>query len=305
MTSTVQVGPQKSTTVRTNGPQYTLLRAGFSTLDLIAPRLAGRWAARVWCTLPRPNGRARDDRPAAGRLASASLQSTVTLPDGRRVATEVWGDGPPIYLVHGWGGWRGQLGTFVEPLVERGYRVVGFDAPSHGESGPGRHGPRRTTGLEVMEALDAVVASFGPPAGIVAHSLGSAMSALAIADGVPAPARLALVAPTVGPLPHIKVMAKMFGFSDRTLQAMLDRLEEMLGRPMSDFDTLDLRRPMPRTLIIHDRHDKEVPLAEGVQLAAAWPDVELVTTEGLGHRRILRDPDVVERVSAFVTARSA
>lgn len=302
MTDTTHVGTKKSTIVRANDTQLAVLRTAFGTLDRVSPRLAGRLAARVWCTLPRPNGRSRDDRPATGRLGSASARSAVTLPDGRRVATETWGDGPPIYLVHGWGGWRGQLGTFVAPLVERGHRVVAFDAPSHGESGPGRHGPRRTTGLEFMEALDAVVAGFGPPSGIVAHSLGSAMSALAISDGVPAPARLALVAPTVGPLPHITMMARMFGFSDRTQRAMIDRLEEMLGRPMSDFDTLKLSRPMPRTLIIHDRHDKEVPLAEGVQLAEAWPDVELVTTEGLGHRRILRDPGVVERVTGFVTA---
>jgi hypothetical protein len=40
----------------------------------------------------------------------------------------------------------------------------------------------------------------------------------------------------------------------------------------------------------------------GAAIAAAWPGAELVTTEGLGHRRILRDPAVVARVTDFLAA---
>jgi pimeloyl-ACP methyl ester carboxylesterase len=297
MTTTTQISPQKSTTVRATSAQLTVLRTAFRTLDRVAPQVGGRWAARLWFTLPRPNGRSRDDRPEL-----PSTLATIHLADGRRVAAEVWGDGLPVYLVHGWGGWRGQLGAFVEPLVRRGHSVVAFDALSHGESSAGRHGRRRTTGPEMIEALEAAVDHFGRPAGIVAHSLGSAMAAVAIGHGLPAPDRLALVAPTVGPLPHISAMANLLGFSGRTQRAMLDRLEAVINRPMTDFDTLSLPRPMPPTLIVHDRHDKEVPLAEGAALASAWQNTEMVTTEGLGHRRILRDPKVVERVASFLAA---
>jgi pimeloyl-ACP methyl ester carboxylesterase len=297
MTTTTQISPQKSTTVRATSAQLTVLRTAFRTLDRVAPQVGGRWAARLWFTLPRPNGRSRDDRPEL-----PSTLATIRFSDGRRVAAEVWGDGLPVYLVHGWGGWRGQLGAFVEPLVSRGYSVVGFDSFSHGDSSAGRHGPRRTTGAEMIEALAAAVDHFGQPAGIVAHSLGSAMTAAAIGHGLPAPARLAMVAPTLGPVPHIRAMANLLGFSDRTQQAMQDRLEAVINRPLTDFDTLNLPRPMPATLIVHDRHDKEVPIAEGVQIASAWPTTELVATEGLGHRRILRDPGVVERVTDFVAA---
>lgn len=297
MTTLTEISPQKSTTVRASAiAQLALLRTAFRTLDRVAPQVGGRWAARLWFTLPRTNGRIRDDRPDL-----PSTLATIRLADGRRVVAEVWGDGPPVYLVHGWGGWRGQLGAFVEPLVRRGHGVVAFDALSHGESSAGRHGRRRTTGPEMIEALEAAIDHFGQPAGIVAHSLGSAMVAVAIGHGLPAPDRLALVAPTVGPLPHISAMANRLGFTGRTQRAMLDRLEAIINRPMTDFDTLSLPRPMPPTLIVHDRHDKEVPLAEGVALASAWQNVELVTTEGLGHRRILRDREVAERVASFLT----
>jgi pimeloyl-ACP methyl ester carboxylesterase len=58
----------------------------------------------------------------------------------------------------------------------------------------------------------------------------------------------------------------------------------------------------PPTLIFHDRRDKEVPYAEGVALAASWPTSEMISTEGLGHQRILRDPAVIDRAVEFVVA---
>ncbi len=34
----------------------------------------------------------------------------------------------------------------------------------------------------------------------------------------------------------------------------------------------------------------------------AWPGAQLVTTDGLGHRRILRDPVVVAGATSFIAA---
>lgn len=304
MTSTAAVPIQKSTTVRSfqGTARLTTLRSAFAVLDRAAPGISGRLATRIWCTLPNSNGARRDDRPIPGLTAPPNEVSTVTLPGDRRVVAEAWGEGSPIYLVHGWGGWRGQLGAFVEPLVALGYQVVAFDAPSHGESGPGRQGPRRSTGLEMMEALQAVVGVYGVPAAIVAHSLGAATTAWSIRDGLAAPERLAMIAPTVGPVPYIQAMARLFGFTDRTRRAMVNRFEMMFGRPIGDFDVLNVGPGMPQTMIIHDRRDKEVAFAEAEQIADAWPRAHLISTDGLGHQRILRDPGVVSKVVEFVTS---
>ncbi len=304
MTSTATVPVRNSTTVRSfrGTARLAALRSTFAILDRAAPAVAGRLATRIWCTLPAGTGRRRDDRPIPGLTAPPNDLTTVTLPGDRRMVAEAWGDGPPIYLVHGWGGWRGQLGAFVEPLAARGHQVIAFDAPSHGESGPGRHGPRRSTGLEMMEALQGVVKAYGPPAAIVAHSLGAATTAWSIRDGLATPQRLALIAPTIGPVPYIEEMAGLLGFTDRTRQAMLRRVETMLVRPIGDFDVLGVGAGMPPTVIVHDQRDKEVAFAQAEQIAAAWPSAHLVSTDGLGHQRILRDPEVVSRVADFVAS---
>jgi predicted alpha/beta hydrolase family esterase len=306
MSTNASPAHQKSTNVRPV-PRLIGLRAAFGVLDRVAPSLGGRWAARLWCTLPRPKGQVRRGPAGRGPLPVPGLHSppitttSIMTPAGRRVSVETWGSGPPVYLVHGWGGWRRQLDAFVEPLVQAGFSVVAHDAPSHGDSGPGDFGPRRTHGGEMMDALSGVVDTFGRPHAIVAHSLGCAITAFAIADGLPAPERLGFVAPSVGPLPHIHAMTRLLGVTERTESAMLRRVETMVGRPITDFDALTLREPMPPTLIVHDFRDKEVPHAEATTLATTWPSADLHSTDGLGHRRILRDLEVIKRIAEFVS----
>ena len=55
-------------------------------------------------------------------------------------------------------------------------------------------------------------------------------------------------------------------------------------------------------LIIHDPADADVPFADAEAIAASWPDARLYVTEGLGHRRILRDRDVIAMATSFITA---
>ncbi len=55
-----------------------------------------------------------------------------------------------------------------------------------------------------------------------------------------------------------------------------------------------------RALLVHDIHDVEVPYTESVQLVHHTEGARLLSTRGLGHRRILRDPSVVEAVVSFV-----
>jgi pimeloyl-ACP methyl ester carboxylesterase len=54
-------------------------------------------------------------------------------------------------------------------------------------------------------------------------------------------------------------------------------------------------------LIFHDRDDRDVPYAHGEEIAGAWPGAQLVPTSGLGHRAILRDPDVIRRTVTFLS----
>ena len=285
------------------------VRVAFRVLERCAPALGARWAERLWFTIPRahparrgsgnPRGVPRSIRPGAtGRDGGARFELAV---DGRPVVGRVWGQGEPVYLLHGWGGSGGQLGAFVAPLLAAGYRVVSFDAPSHGESAPGPGGPRGSTLLEFAEALRVVVDRYGPARAVVAHSLGCSAVAAALRDGLAAD-RVVFLAPMADPRPYTHQFARRLGFGERVRVRMVERIERRVGVPMSHFDLPAMARQMtpPPLLVVHDRHDREIGWSGGRDVSRAWPAARLLLTSGLGHRRILRDPDVVAQVVEFV-----
>ena len=52
---------------------------------------------------------------------------------------------------------------------------------------------------------------------------------------------------------------------------------------------------------MHDVGDKDVRLVAAEEIKNAWPEVELLKTSGLGHRRVLKDPQVIDEVVRFVS----
>jgi pimeloyl-ACP methyl ester carboxylesterase len=274
------------------------LRTAFGVLEVVAPGPGARWAERIWLTVP-----PRPWRPRTPVAVSAGEPFTMTV---RRstVRGTVWGaEGPVVYLVHGWGGVAEQLDAFVEPLLAAGNRVVSFDAPGHGRSTQSLAGPGRGTLLEFSESLSNAVARFGEARAVIAHSFGAAAVVLAVLDGLPV-GRLAVVAPMSDPIGFSYEFAKMLGFRERIRTGFLRVLEERVGTSMDKFDIPQRMRNedlsgLPPLLIVHDLGDREVPVAQGDRLAALWPGAELDAWTSLGHFRILTDPDVVRKVTAF------
>jgi hypothetical protein len=289
--------PQNSTTVRSYSasvPQR-LAFASVGGLSRVAPVVAARVAERLFLTPP------RHPAPDRERDLLARARPGVVRLSGHRIRTWTWGAGPRILLAHGWGGRGGQLGAFVEPLIARGFSVAWFDGPAHGASDG-----RLTTIPELAAALRAVAGALGPVRGVIAHSGGGVVTAWAIRqwllDGfVDLPEAIALVAPPSDFRAHFARFVRRYGLSASARDHLRRRLEARVGEPFEAFDLPRFAGELPlAALVVHDRGDTEVPWSEGAAVAAAWPGAELLTTYGLGHRRILRDPAVVTRVSAFL-----
>src|SRR5262249_22686971 len=224
-----------------------------------------------------------------------------TLRVGRdTLAAWSWGRGPVVYLVHGWAGRGGQLSAFGPPLASAGFTVVTFDAPGHGASSGGR-----TSLVEFGRALRAVVDAFGPAEAVVAHSLGAAATAWALDEGLGVGC-LVFIAPPADPVAWTRTFADRLGIAQEVMSTMQARSERRLGIRWSDLDVRRLGSTMSAPLlVIHDGDDGEVPCSDGAAIAAAWPNARLRTTRRLGHHRILRDPSVVDEVTAFVTGSKA
>jgi pimeloyl-ACP methyl ester carboxylesterase len=216
-----------------------------------------------------------------------------------------FGEGPVVYLVHGWGGRGDQFATFVEPLVEAGYRAVLFDAPSHGGSDPGAFGPRSTTGVEFAKALDAVFARFGPADAVIAHSMGAIATMLALNYGWLGADRLVFVAPMCGFATVMDDFQALLGFGPRTRRRAEARVWRQVGLHPDSFELRHLWRQMPEplpALVVQDTRDPQVSFDEVAEVAGVL-GAEVVVTTGLGHNRVLHDTDTVGRVLEFLGSR--
>ncbi len=275
-------------------------RLGWQTGSLLFPTATSRALERLWFSPP-PG---RTSSEGLRLLDTARTEWALVTGQGasRRVRVYRWGTkGPVVLLAHGWGGNAGQWHAVVSGLLSAGMRVVAFDALSHGASDAGARGRHQTSILEMARSLLAVAWHVGPVHAVVAHSLGGAAAAQAIREGLPVRGVVMIGSPA-DMYDACSTLAWQLGIAPHVLARMQRSSEQWLGASWSTFNVPDIGRtkPVPPALIVHDRGDNEVRWADGAAIAGAWPDARLITTDGLGHRRILRDDAVIGHITAFI-----
>ncbi len=143
----------------------------------------------------------------------------------------------------------------------------------------------------------------GPVHAVIGHSFGVACAIYAVQQGL-----------KVNRIVAISPPASVRGLTQKFFIALnvAPRVQEIFNRKFEAQFGADLwQRFSPEVmarqldvpgLVIHDQDDRDVPIEEGIAVARAWPGAQFVRTTGLGHRRILRDPAVVARVTAFIAS---
>ncbi|MBB1087629.1 alpha/beta fold hydrolase [Lysobacter sp. SG-8] len=285
------VAPNFSTTVRTN-IQLGLLRAGFRLGGWIAPDSTARRAGRLFGT-PLVPARRRAQRATQAGARRGQLGSGDTA-----LTTYAWGNPgsePYILFSHGWSSHGTRVVAWLPALRRAGFAVVAFDQQGHGLS-PGSFAALP----DFVRGLQRVGEHFGPAHAVLGHSLGGAAAMLALEAGLQA--RLALlVAPAADAVSASDRFAGFVGLSRKVQQRMLGQFE---AEYRIRFAAMQVHAVAPRlaqpALVLHDLEDREVPWHEGEAYARHWPDARLLSTQGLGHRRILDAPDVIDAGLRFL-----
>lgn len=239
-------------------------------------------AARMFLTPDRSRHAVEPGLPPARWLST---------PAGR-IAIWCAGQGPVVLMVHGWSGRHADMAAFVEALAAAGCQAVSIDLPAHGLS------DGETAAItDMAAAIHTIADACGPLHGIVAHSVGCAATAAAFKMGMRA-ARAVFVAPPARYAHFARAFSMQVGLDPDALSAALR------GRHV-DVDSIDLPLMVPaidtRALVIHSTDDRVVPFGDGETVAAAWPGALLLACEGLGHKKILFDPNVVGHAVAWMT----
>ena len=281
--------------------QLPLLRASTMIAAALAPAWVARTAARRFITPP-----LHAHTPPELRHLQRGRQLSIATPMGKLAAWQ-FGDRwrPAIIMSHGWGGRGAQFREFVQALVNAEYQVWLFDHVSHGLS-EGREAPLTDFAKGVASIARTVQAEGARVAGFVGHSLGCAGIGIALRgelrdlDTV----RVVQIAPPASLIRYSRFFARMIGLPESIRAAMQWRLEQKIGVNWQEFEMPGAVAALTaKALVIHDQDDKEVRIESGLCVARSWPDARFKRTYGLGHRKILRDENVIAATADFLANR--
>ena len=267
----------------------------FLTGSLLLPEYAAALAERMFLTPPAPR------LPQSTFFDFLDARASYVDYRGRNLASWRWGplDAPAVLLAHGWGGHAAQMRGFVPQLLRAGLRVVAYDQPAHGLS------EGKLTGLpDFANALAAVAVHHGNVRHVIAHSLGGVAAAIALSRGLKLESAV-LVSPPSDLVGYSRQFARWTWMPEALRRAMQAAIEERFGLRWFE---IEVARLAPRlktpALVIHDHGDSLVPWTQGAALARAWPGARLLTTRGLGHRRILESDTTAGAAVDFISGRS-
>jgi len=279
-------------------PGVGVVRVALRLAQRCWPSLAVRAAGRLFLTPLPPKWLQRSAQAGQGwRIERWPFE------DASLALHSFWGpaEAPVVLLVHGWGGHAGQMRPLADALQQRGMRPVILEMPGHDHSGG-----MRSTLPQFARAIDYVsnrLAQQGQTVrAVVVHSLGATAAAYAASRGLGAE-RLVLLAPAASAPAFTRLFAQVFNLSERTRAAMQARIEarESMLMPLFEASAVGPRITTP-TLVVHDRQDAMNQFGDGQAYAGAVPGAQLFATDGLGHRKILKDPQVLQAVAHFACA---
>lgn len=269
------------------------LRARLNLVALVSPKLAARQAFRLFCT---PFRKPKKKVPSIFERGEA-LSFTL---DGNLVRGHRWNhpQARKVLIVHGFESTARNFDRYITPLIRKGYEVLAFDAPAHGQSG----GQQITLPLYVR-TLQRIHAQYGPIDRFMAHSLGG-LALVHFLERLPhsGAMRAALIAPATETTSAIDSFFRFLDLPASVRLAFDELIRELSGYPPSHYS---IRRAMQQVqaqvLWFHDEQDELTPLQDALQVRDdQHPHLSFVVTQGLGHRAIYRDNKVVKSVVEFL-----
>jgi pimeloyl-ACP methyl ester carboxylesterase len=271
-------------------PKY-ILQTG-KLLTTLSPKLASRFAARLFLTPFRYKLPIREKE-----MDTQSIQENLLVPSiNRKIVVYKYGTGKKkILLVHGWSGRGTQMAIMAKELVNQGYCVISFDAPAHGKA-PGK--------ISMMpffiHSIHHLERTYGPFNAAIGHSLGGMSLLKAVKDGFQI--NKLIIIGTANSITHItQEFARNMRLNKEVAQKMKAYFDRKFGEDMDNYSgALSAKDVNVPTLIIHDRDDVDVHLSSAHEIHANLINSELYITEELGHRKILGDSKVINKISTFL-----
>ena len=273
-------------------PKPILLSA--KLLEVISPKLATIFAAKLFTTpikhkIPKRE-LTMDTKSDKEKMWIPSIKKEIQVYHYGKAEKK-------ILLVHGWSGRGTQLVKIADELLEMGFKIVSFDAPAHGKS-------KGSTSLmpEFIASILELEKQFGPFEFAIGHSLGG----MSILNAVKQKLNIKK-AVIIGSGDVIQDIIEDFinklQLKPKIAIMLKNHFEKKYGESMENYSSHTAAKEVKiPILIIHDKNDDDVPVIAAYNIQKHSPNSELLITEGWGHRKILGETKVIEKIKEFISS---
>ena len=200
-----------------------------------------------------------------------------------------------VLLVHGWSGRSTQLFAFADKLLENGYMVISFDGPAHGKS------TGRTTMMpEFLKTIEKINTTFGPFEAAIGHSFGATSLYNAAATFLDIKTFIAIGSgDRISEI--ISNFAKNLYLKEKSAKKIQSGLEKKWVIHLDDFSSSTVAKKIKiPVLVVHDKTDGDVPVSCAYKIRQNLVKGSLFITNGLGHTKILRNNEVINKSIKFI-----
>ena len=269
------------------------LRSRLWLIALRSPQKAAKKAFALFCTPQR----GKQQKPSAiikkAELISFNMNNLAIY--GYR-----WNhpSSKKVLIAHGFESSARNFDGFIPALTDKGYEIIAFDAPAHGQS----EGKEITLPIYV-QTLQHIVSAYGPFDAYIAHSFGG-LAVAHLLETVPhnENTRIVLIAPATETTTAIDGFFRLLLLNGKVRQAFDKLVMDKSGIAPEYFS---IRRAMQNisanVLWMHDEQDDITPFRDVEKVKNDnHPHITFIISNGLGHRKIYRDRQTVNHILHFL-----
>lgn len=274
-------------------PALKVLRAVYPVIETLVPPLAKKIGIGFFL---KPFKFSLPEREKA--VANKASEFSFTY-EGDYIQGYKWGNVSKSYImvVHGWSGRAMQFHAVIEALLAKGFSVISFDARAHGRSAG-----KITDLVDIAGCLNHISEAYGSPKALIGHSLGGIACMYYQRNYKQALPQVVINSPAIPNEIFENYAYRLNGNKEKIEKWLRQYTIDKFGQDFDNASGQELSKGFPKVpfLICNDEDDREVSLKNQEVLLQNMPFAKTVTTQGLGHVRILRDEAFIAKIMDFV-----
>lgn len=246
----------------------------FNIVNVFSKDKAAQLALQVFST-PR-RGKVLEHQK---EFLDTARQQRIAFKDGLYMLYHWKGNGPTVLLNHGWESNSFRWKYIFDDLKALDLNIIAIDGPAHGNTSG-----TLFTAIDYSKVIKSTIELYEPEI-IISHSVG-AMATVYNEYNNPSKQLKKLV--LLGGPNSLEVIMKgyqkLLSFNDSVYNGLDKILEVKFGFKIADFKTEDFAVNITaQTLILHERHDRIVPVNAGKEISQKMQNVKFIETQTGGH----------------------